>query len=319
MELMDTSPDIHLPPHTVRIKRKRGEDPLQALLVDDSNIQSTKRSKTSTPNGSNYYVFKLAGTFDTKPSSELDIVLQQQEEGRVFKIPKSRKGYQALHNDPEVAKSLTDMVQSYLELEAPPKIAVDEPLQQNEPQAEPHKQGVVPESTITNEDIEIEDYVYDIYYRYLQHDDPAAQLTGLKVGFIMLDSDDDFFIKEDSDSNQALTDDEDSNAEDFYKNDYPEEDEARSASEFDSEEEMYVRGFDTRKLDVAEMREGRSYFNINRFQDDEDDFNNSDEDEDGGSMDGIHSRREELEWSEDEDLEEYRSRVLGELDARLRD
>ncbi|KAK9451768.1 uncharacterized protein V1518DRAFT_436326 [Limtongia smithiae] len=43
-----------LPPHTVRIKRKRNQDPLQALLLGQDT--ATKRSRT------NSYVFKLAAT-----------------------------------------------------------------------------------------------------------------------------------------------------------------------------------------------------------------------------------------------------------------
>ncbi|KAK9457609.1 hypothetical protein V1511DRAFT_178301 [Dipodascopsis uninucleata] len=49
-----------LPPHTVRIKRKRNQDPLQALLLGQQQLQleeeSSKRSRT------NSYVFKLAAT-----------------------------------------------------------------------------------------------------------------------------------------------------------------------------------------------------------------------------------------------------------------
>ncbi|KAK9319264.1 hypothetical protein V1517DRAFT_266616 [Lipomyces orientalis] len=52
MSTPQTSPP--LPPHTVRIKRKRNQDPLQALLLGQSS--ASKRSRT------NSYVFKLAAT-----------------------------------------------------------------------------------------------------------------------------------------------------------------------------------------------------------------------------------------------------------------
>ncbi|KAK9367410.1 hypothetical protein V1509DRAFT_626558 [Lipomyces kononenkoae] len=50
-----TSPP--LPPHTVRVKRKRNQDPLQALLIGQGT--ASKRSRT------NSYVFKLASTEET--------------------------------------------------------------------------------------------------------------------------------------------------------------------------------------------------------------------------------------------------------------
>ncbi|KAK9376955.1 uncharacterized protein V1513DRAFT_374807 [Lipomyces chichibuensis] len=53
---MSTTPQTSppLPPHTVRIKRKRNQDPLQALLLGQGG--ASKRSRT------NSYVFKLAAT-----------------------------------------------------------------------------------------------------------------------------------------------------------------------------------------------------------------------------------------------------------------
>ncbi|KAK9478507.1 hypothetical protein V1514DRAFT_347513 [Lipomyces japonicus] len=54
----DTMTRSAIPPHTVRIKRKRNQDPLQALLLEQQGA-SAKRSKT------NSYVFKFAATEET--------------------------------------------------------------------------------------------------------------------------------------------------------------------------------------------------------------------------------------------------------------
>jgi hypothetical protein len=73
----------------------------------------------------------------------------------VFRLPKRQKRDSLIvpHDDPDVSQSLTDMVHSYLELEE----------QEPKPEEIPNK----PASTSPGAplDHEIEDYVYDIYYR----------------------------------------------------------------------------------------------------------------------------------------------------------
>ncbi|KAK9469581.1 hypothetical protein V1512DRAFT_200265 [Lipomyces arxii] len=72
MSTIQPSSSAALPPHTVRIKRKRTQNPLQALLLGQSD--NIKRSRT------NSYVFKLASTEDA-PHHAGAITLLEAPEG----------------------------------------------------------------------------------------------------------------------------------------------------------------------------------------------------------------------------------------------
>lgn len=155
-------------PQTVRIKRKRNQDPLEALLVDNN------QSKDSS------FVFKLAGTFEEEPGDPTDVLLQQDEsKSSVYRVAKRQKrdlaqlarrtprqrAQEKTHNvpsntDPQAMSSLNDMVESY--------------LHENDNSKPPSSSTSTTRDTSTHTVIspvlaeaEVEDYVYDIYYRHM--------------------------------------------------------------------------------------------------------------------------------------------------------
>ncbi|ANB14319.1 Iwr1p [Sugiyamaella lignohabitans] len=311
-------------------------------------------------------VFKLAGTFENEPAAPSDVVLHQESstkveelaDKRVFRFPKRSKingnDSQGVvpHDDPEVSQSLTDMVQSYLGLDE------NKP---SSPLKDLGSSGATLDSTlIPGEDQnDGDEYVYDIYYRERYTGDDS--LDESKVGIIvLLDSDyEDLAGDDDVDSNVGGTDDEDSNAEDFYKNDYPdevsgdeEEEEEEEEEKDDSDEEGNStavdrlaprtkfqlrrmmgqgRGEDTAEWD-GEYEDGGDEDDGTWNDDDEGNINNKrdnydgeiedDDDQDYDDYDDIHSPPNEVgdeQWSEDEDLEQYRDRILGNLETSLRE
>jgi hypothetical protein len=95
-----------------------------------------------------------------------DVVLREEvlegttpEQKRVFRFPKSRK-LDKIHDDPSVSSSLTDMVERYLELEE--KEGDDRPRKSATTGTTSDK---APEPSALTADSEVEEYVYDIYYR----------------------------------------------------------------------------------------------------------------------------------------------------------
>lgn len=121
-----------------------------------------------------YLVFKLAGTFEEEPTFEDNTLLQEevQNDKHIFRFTKKRKaedGVNVPHDDPEVSQSLTEMVQSYLELDT------------SKTQSPKTSKRPIILSPSTTSDIELEDYVYDIYYRERYTD----KIEGLgNIGFM---------------------------------------------------------------------------------------------------------------------------------------
>ena len=132
------------PPKILRIKRKRHQDPLQALILEDR--RSVKRSKpsspvtsprlspttttpvTTTPLENHNYVFKLARTDESDKvnahdESIIQTILSESQTGidenslseptkRNFVIPKHQT-----EEDIEIPNELSDMLDSFLSLE----------------------------------------------------------------------------------------------------------------------------------------------------------------------------------------------------------
>ncbi|AOW01162.1 uncharacterized protein YALI1_B04759g [Yarrowia lipolytica] len=208
------------------------------------------------------------------------------------------------------------MVQNYLQMEPssnsssagktvitpedlPP--AVDEDTEMTSEEASNMK-GPLADSL--DPDAEVEDYVYDIYYRH--RNAATTSYEGQRIGFIVLDADEQLLFNDDDDDSDAagVTDDEDSNAEDFYRNDYPDDDEVSS---IDSEEsgvprfgnEFFDDRFATRNANDDDYFAG--------------DYGPSDDEDQRKPWDKQKSIPEEDEWSEDEDGVE-RDRLFSELE-----
>jgi hypothetical protein len=125
-------------------------------------------------------VFKLAGTFEHAPSGGDDIVLtervmdvdgqeiQAQQHQRVFQLPKrlKPKSSSVRHEEPEIDESLNQMVQRYL----------DEGEHTHVTDAISHARD-----SAIEDDHDIEDYVYDIYYREKSDNIPLTASSNVGV------------------------------------------------------------------------------------------------------------------------------------------
>ncbi|CAI5760159.1 unnamed protein product [Candida verbasci] len=209
------------PPSILRIKRKRNQDPLQALILEDK--QSIKRSKPSTPlttptksrsiENFNNYVFKLQRTDDKVNIQDESIInsILKESNGNNFIIPKNQ-----IEQDTTIPHELSDMVQSYLSFDknSPPR----RKRSSRKSFSEDKKQPI------------LDDYVYDVYIMDTNEPLTSANHPSSQIGYIkffdetsneLINNDDD-----EKDDERVLTDDEDSNAESFYQNDYPSDEDA---------------------------------------------------------------------------------------------
>lgn len=198
------------PPGVVRIKRKRTDEPLQALLFEEAPTHKRVRKGTSS------FVFKLARTEERLLSgSKAALVLNREEENRggksLFSIPKVKrkdiareKGDEETKDEsgPEVSPEILDMVSSYL--------SGEEGNGQEKP-----KDGMADNNGAQNTD-----YVYDVYYRKpIDRDWRVSD----NIGYVKLSEKELEELDNNVDSKTLPnTDDEDSNSEDYYLNDYPE-------------------------------------------------------------------------------------------------
>lgn len=136
--------------HTVQIKRKRDQEPLQTLVV------RAKRKRLDT-------VFRLAGTVSNH--AESDIVLSSTGEG-VFRLPP--KDHSAIDDD--IPPELKDMINDYMSQST-----------QEDKEAPGDGPAQEPVVAVDSPDAEAEDYVYDVYYSKTSQ---AAGSGSGKVGYM---------------------------------------------------------------------------------------------------------------------------------------
>ncbi|KAK9472534.1 uncharacterized protein V1510DRAFT_430263 [Dipodascopsis tothii] len=251
-----SSPAAMIPPHTLRIKRKRNQDPLQALLLDPD--EASKRTKT------NAYVFRLAGTEDSIGTDDSAITLleapkpeaEQAEQAaaavavptpapvqtRTFRLPKRKRdesrsaasrthaaggvpGAAAGGAPAAVDDELQAMVEQYLQLNR----EAGAPLPARALKRA-HHEPPSPGADAAVAAFAGDDYVYDIYHREKMQD---VALASGQYGVVLVSPGDyEELVNDDSDDEPIRSDDEDSNAEDFYRNDYPDEDSADSIYQY---------------------------------------------------------------------------------------
>lgn len=207
------------PPTVLRIKRKRHQDPLQALILEDS--RKSKRSKPSTPHFTpdstpppdhNVY-FTLART-DVHDDKEI-VSLSSNTQNK-FIIPKQLESIVDDSIDIDVDNKLSDMVKSFLNVEEP---------------SEPVKRKKRTKKVSIADEVSDLEYVYDVYYI---SKDPltSANHPKTQIGYIrFFDDNSELYQSDDEDNPVPVSDNEDSNAEDFYQNDYPSDEDAGSLSE----------------------------------------------------------------------------------------
>lgn len=328
----------HEPPKILRIKRKRNQDPLQALVLEER--RSSKRSKPSSPVSSkvvspasspteskNVY-FALTGTDDaTNFDDSVTQSILSEPAGkstgkRSFFLPKRQT-----EEDTVIPHELSDMVSSFLTFDQPktpqrkrrgrPAVKeVEEPAQE-------------PEKEVESEE-EATDYVYDVYQissvPLTTQNHPQSQ-----IGYIRFFEDDLLYQSdEDDDPTRSLySDNEDSNAESFYQNDYPSDEDAGvlsetfSVSEEDSEEEEDIGPVIVQNPDDAE---GVAYLlsedplvannDDNEFDGLYEDFYN--DENDGDDIDFLpedeeFERQHFFPGEEDDELATHRDKIFGKL------
>lgn len=222
---------VHAPiPHIIRVKRKRTDDPLQALILEDT--RRTKKLRPNTPAGTplvlpkpmSYYQFTRT---DAQAGDDTAATLDAGSDtgdARNFRLkapvePSTHEPSPLLgllreatnsagSGAEEVSGVLSTMVDSFLE-DGPTSLA---------PQRK--RRGRRPSDFGTKAPV-VADYVYDVYQLAPLTSDTHPKLT---IGYVQFfdDNANDLYPLEDDDSDRrAVLDDEDLNAELFYQNDYP--------------------------------------------------------------------------------------------------
>lgn len=213
-------------PNVLRVKRKRGQDPLQALVLE--NVPASKRSKQNTPansrpgtplrttptsGGSSYYLLALAGTSELAGDAVFSVLAEDVGalRKRKFYLPKS------LWEDPAVPDELSDMVQSFLDVNGSENNSSHKRRTRNRK-----------ENAENSAPVEIpSEYVYDTYH--LSEPMTSANHPQSQIGYVrFFDEENDLYQsdEEDDTAHKVYSDDEDSNAESFYQNDYPSDEDA---------------------------------------------------------------------------------------------
>lgn len=262
------------PPRILRIKRKRGQDPLQALVLEDN--QSAKRSKPSSPVSStvldknkNFYftltrtdesatindeaviesilseATPLGGADTSTPNNDTDTKIDNSKMNRKrkFIIPKRQT-----EEDTYIPNELSDMVSSLLTYDR----NVNGPKRkrrnrsgiasnlENSPTVHEADPGI--EYTVATVE-EKSEYVYDVYQLSSTEPMTTANHPQTQIGYIrFFDEENDLYQsdEENDKTNKLFSDDEDSNAESFYQNDYPSDEDAGAYSDTYTEEEIEI-------------------------------------------------------------------------------
>lgn len=224
-------------PQIVRIKRKRGQDPLQALILE--GLQSAKRSKTSSPaptdssstisDSKNWY-FELTSTDDInhlKNGNSPGLMLSEDLtllKLRQFVIPKSENEDETI-----LPQELHHMLDEFLTINE----ALPEKLRKRRGSAlkSSEVKPIEDQSLIGLSD----DFVFDVYK--LSTNTPLTSMNYplTQIGYIRFFEDEESGLLNVDESKNLrinyLSDDEDSNAESYYQNDYPEDEDAGELSE----------------------------------------------------------------------------------------
>lgn len=323
------------PPQILRIKRKRGQDPLQALILADRQ-PAAKRSKPSSPVSSqattpkpeppkNWY-FQLARTDNVNQGDQdiLGSVLSEaavKGEDRQFVIPK-----QQTEEDAVIPHELADMVDTFLNVDT--EVSERKKRRGGKLTSQSDIESTKRE---TDEDF-ANDYVFDVYK--LSNTEPItnANFPQSQIGYIKFFDDHEYDLMLSDDEKKSdgavFSDDEDSNAESFYQNDYPEDEDAGALSEtYDEEDENEEIG--PVILESAEAAEGHAYLNGDFQQEGQYDelyeefFDENGEqsvnflEDDYYQNDETFERQKFFNDEEEDDLALHRDRIFGKLQRMI--
>lgn len=222
-------------PKILRIKRKRGQDPLQALILEGHSL--AKRSKTSSPGltsnskqqeDAKSWYFELSST-DAKETNisgvENGLMLSETAtllKKRQFVIPKQESAEAA-----ELPQQLHQMLDDFLTLEEEVPARIKKRRGSSIKPAE--------DASLDRLRSDNDEYVFDVYK--LTSNEPITNMNypQSQIGYIRFFDDEESELVNVDESRDPradiYSDDEDSNAESFYQNDYPEDEDAGEFSE----------------------------------------------------------------------------------------
>lgn len=225
-------------PEYIRLKRRRDEDSVQTLLLDEEQLKKSKKAR---------YIFKLSKTVgssdELNKEESITPLLKVAEDHRHFVLEQTRKRTRddaerssnenraPPSTDQDLPPEITQMVDSYLKLHG----NEDEATTKKRKPSRKHFSGKAAEVV----HLPSLDFVYDVYHLEEVPEDEYKQYKDSNVGFIkIVDKHGDLLPDEESDSDkQFLSDEEDSNDENYYRNDYPEDEDDDRSILFGSEGE----------------------------------------------------------------------------------
>lgn len=291
------------PPQILRIKRRRGSDPLQALVLDQQ--RSTKKQKKDTQRGSDNFYFKLTRSGE-KLSQDESVIQSVLSEATGSNANEEAKKFVYLRNQKEedtiIPNELTDMVSSFLSI--------------NQEQNANSRAG---EPAASNSD-----YVYDVYQLTSVEPFTTQDLEKSKIGYIRFFNDEDSLLQSDDEnvaSKQEDLDDEDSNAESYYQNDYPSDEDAGGLDDEEKSNDLFEE-FDDRRYQYQDNESNADFDNLyDDIYGDDDDKEAinflSDGESSGYSSQSQFERNHFFEGEEDDELAIHRDAIFGKLQRMI--
>ncbi|CAR28612.1 hypothetical protein ZYGR_0S02460 [Zygosaccharomyces rouxii] len=336
-------------PEFIRVKRRRDEDSVQALLVDEGQ---KKRKKGR-------FIFKLARTVNSDSYENADealtpllklaandhrhFVLEREGKRRrdsddVEQVPPVGKPAKVSHLEDhqkeadDLPPEINQMVSDILNLNKNDKGEQNRPRKPSKKHFGGSNREVV--SLPSN------DYIYDIYHLESLKDDDLNSYKYEDLGFVkIVNKFIDLVPDEDTDPEQC-SDDEDSNEENYYQNDYPDdEDDDRSiplGSEADEEslpeeitwkkqpQDDYAELFDKlgQSDNILDSLNTSNLVNLDADDDDDDEDWHEDLDDEEFENDNYDGRNgykanEFFPTDKDDSLAAHRDKIFGRLEKLL--
>lgn len=297
---------MNIPPEIIRVKRRRDEDSIQALLLEEDK-RLIKKGK---------FIFKLTNGVNIKMNNlTTSLIKLKDTNDKIFLL----KGQ-------EVSMEISEMLDEYLEQNSI-----------NSNRSFKSKEKILDTNYTTDPYIHIasnDDYVYDIYIRETLPEDEFV-FNKNTMGYIRIVDDIDHLIPIDDPENvedSHFSDNEDSNDEDYYKNDYPEnEDDDRSilfgTDDDKSEDDKYnnkLHEYDQLFQKLENNRDLLSSININTYMDSYlddqlDDIITQENDSymDDNSDDDDFQRHTFFPNDEDDPISTYRDKIFSKLQRMI--
>lgn len=291
------------PPQILRIKRRRGSDPLQALVLDQQ--RSTKKQRKDTQKGSDNFYFKLTRSGE-KLSQDESVILSVLSEAIGSSKNEETKEFVYLRNQKEedtiIPNELTDMVSSFLSI--------------NQEKSAHSGAGELAASN--------SDYVYDVYQLTCIEPFTTQDLEKSKIGYIKFFNDEDSLLQSDDENDadkQEDLDDEDSNAESYYQNDYPSDEDAGGIDDEESANDLYEE-FDDRGYQYHDDESNADFDNLYDDIYGDDGYHEaidflSDGESSGYSSQNQFERNHFFEGEEDDELAIHRDAIFGKLQRMI--